>query len=68
MKLHHFGFAQIQRKVDGYSSLPADSAEEQPRIVGHKRILQNVLLHWVALEQVSRNFHLDSLEAGWQDS
>lgn len=64
MKLHCFVFVKIQRKVEGYISLPADSIKEQPRIVVWNRIVQNVPLHCVALEQVSRNYPFDSLEAG----
>lgn len=68
MNLHRFVFVKIQRKVEGYISLPADSIEEQPQIVVWNRILQNVLSHWVALERGSRNYRFDSLEAGWQET
>lgn len=44
--------------------IPVDRMEEQPRVVVWNRLLQNVLLHRVALEGVSRNFHFDLLEAG----
>lgn len=68
MNLHRFFGVKIQRKVGGYISRPADSIEEQLQIVVRNRILKNVLSHWVGLERGGRNYHFDSLEAGWQDS
>lgn len=45
MNSHRFFGVKIQREVEGYISLPADSIEEQLQIVVRNRILKNVLSH-----------------------